>query len=68
MFYLGFPSRAVVEAYFHPEINRSRSRFSWNDPDMDALQDFLSEKIGWNREKFKSVVVPVIERFKAKEV
>lgn len=35
---------------------------------MEALQDFLSEKIGWNREKFKSVVVPVIERFKGKEV
>jgi len=38
------------------------------DPDMDVLQDYLSEKIGWNKEKFKSVVVPVLEKFKTKEV
>lgn len=58
----------MVDAYIHPEVNQSRSRFSWTDPDMEALQDYLSEKIGWNREKFKSIVVPVIERFKNKEV
>lgn len=58
----------MVDAYIHPEINQSRARFSWIDPDMDVLRDYLNEKIGWNREKFNSVVAPVIERFKSKEV
>ena len=35
---------------------------------MDALRDFLHEKIGWNRDKFNSVVTPVLERFKDKQV
>jgi DNA excision repair protein ERCC-5 len=64
----GFPNRAVVEAYNHPEINESRRKFFWSDPDMDALRDFLNEKIGWNRDKFNSVVTPVLERFKEKQV
>ena len=64
----GFPSRAVVEAYRHPEINNSTAKFSWLEPNLEALQDYLSEKIGWNKEKFKTVVVPVIEKFKNKEV
>ncbi len=66
--FAGFPNRAVVEAYTRPEVNQSRAKFSWADPNVDALRDFLNEKIGWNREKFNSVVVPVLERFKSKEV
>ena len=64
----GFPNRAVVDAYTRPEINESRAKFSWTNPNVDALKDFLNEKIGWNREKFNSVVVPVLERFRSKEV
>jgi len=56
-----------VEAYIHPEVNESRRQFSWMDADMEALRDYLSEKIGWNGDKFKSVVVPVLEKFKNKE-
>ncbi|XP_059352206.1 DNA excision repair protein ERCC-5-like [Daphnia carinata] len=63
----GFPNRAVVDAYKNPEVNESLGRFSWNEPDMDALRDFLNEKIGWNRDKFNSVVIPVLERFKDKQ-
>lgn len=66
--FAGFPNRAVVDAYIKPEINESRSRFSWNEPDMEALREYLNDKIGWNREKFNSVVAPVLERFKSKEV
>jgi len=42
----GFPSRAVVDAYIKPEVNQSRSKFSWVEPDLDALRDYLEEKIG----------------------
>lgn len=56
-----------MEAYIHPEVNESRRQFSWMDADMEALRDYLSEKIGWNGDKFKSVVVPVLEKFKNKE-
>ena len=66
--YQGFPSRQVVEAYTHPEVNESRRKFAWVDPDLDVLQEYLAEKIGWNREKFKSVVLPVLEKSKNKEV
>lgn len=64
----GFPNQAVVDAYKNPEVNESLSKFSWNEPEMDALRDFLNEKIGWNRDKFNSVVIPVLERFKEKQV
>ena len=42
----GFPNRAVVDAYIKPEVNQSRSKFSWVEPDLDALRDYLEEKIG----------------------
>lgn len=65
---IGFPNKAVVEAYLNPEVNKSRERFSWGEPDLESLRDYLQEKIGWNREKFNRVVAPVLERFKNKEV
>jgi hypothetical protein len=63
----GFPNRTVVEAYLRPEVNESRARFTWNCPDRDALRDYLFEKIGWNRDKFNSVVLPVLERFNSRD-
>ena len=63
----GFPNRTVVEAYLRPEVNESRARFTWNCPERDALRDYLYEKIGWNRDKFNSVVVPVLERFNSRD-
>ena len=44
--FLGFPNRAVVDAYLLPEVNQSRDKFSWMEPDLDALRDYLEEKIG----------------------
>ena len=65
---LGFPNHAVVEAYMNPEVNRSREKFSWSSPDIEALRDYLYEKIGWNREKFNGIVVPVLDKFNSAEV
>ncbi len=61
----GFPSRAVVEAYLKPEVNESRAKFTWLAPDEDTLRDHLSQKIGWNRDKFNAVVVPVLSNYNA---
>jgi len=37
---VGFPSRAVVEAYLHPTIDESQESFSWGEPNIDGLREY----------------------------
>ncbi|KAK0631928.1 hypothetical protein B0T14DRAFT_490382 [Immersiella caudata] len=57
---LGFPSPAVAEAYFHPEVDSSPEKFQWGVPDLDGLRQFLMATIGWGQERTDEVLVPVI--------
>ncbi|KAI1005349.1 DNA repair protein [Podosphaera aphanis] len=56
----GFPSQAVTEAYWQPQVNSDNEEFQWGVPDLERLREFLMATIGWCREKTDEVLVPVI--------
>ncbi|KAL2161551.1 hypothetical protein VTH06DRAFT_8113 [Thermothelomyces fergusii] len=56
----GFPNPAVFDAYLHPQVDSSTEPFRWGVPDLDGLRRFLTETVGWSRERTDEVLVPVI--------
>ena len=56
-----FPSRGIITAYLKPAVDTSRTRFSWARPDLDALQQFCADSLGWEREETARVVGPVLK-------
>lgn len=63
----GFPSPAVSEAYWNPEVDKSREEFQWGVPDLEQLRNFLMATIGWSRERTDEVLVPVIRDMNRRE-
>ncbi|XP_002967370.2 DNA repair protein UVH3 isoform X1 [Selaginella moellendorffii] len=58
-----FPSKAVVEAYECPQVDKSKETFSWGRPDLDLLRKFCFEKFGWTKEKADELLVPVLKEY-----
>ncbi|ESP01726.1 hypothetical protein LOTGIDRAFT_172483, partial [Lottia gigantea] len=58
----GFPSEAVVEAYFKPTIDDSLEPFSWGTPDLDLLREFGKKKLGWTKEKVDELIKPLLKQ------
>ncbi|EJK53123.1 hypothetical protein THAOC_27498, partial [Thalassiosira oceanica] len=56
-----FPSRGIITAYLRPAVDTSRTRFTWARPDLDALQRFCADTLGWEREETARVVGPVLK-------
>ncbi|POS87374.1 hypothetical protein EPUL_002670 [Erysiphe pulchra] len=63
----GFPSQAVSEAYWNPEVDKSKEEFQWGVPDLEQLRNFLMATIGWSRERTDEVLVPVIRDMNRRE-
>ncbi|RKF61688.1 putative dna excision repair protein [Erysiphe neolycopersici] len=63
----GFPSQAVSEAYWDPEVDKSKEEFQWGVPDLEQLRNFLMATIGWSRERTDEVLVPVIRDMNRRE-
>lgn len=62
-----FPSPAVTEAYWKPEVDSSPETFQWGVPDLDKLREFLMATIGWSEERTDEVLVPVIRDMNRRE-
>ncbi|EJK53385.1 hypothetical protein THAOC_27193, partial [Thalassiosira oceanica] len=56
-----FPSRGIITAYLKPAVDISGTRFTWARPDLDALQRFCADALGWEREETARVVGPVLK-------
>jgi 5'-3' exonuclease len=57
-----FPNPAVADAYWHPDVDKSTSPFSWKSIDVEGLRIFCWDKFGWNLEKFTQVTGPVLKQ------
>ncbi|KAF2110028.1 hypothetical protein BDV96DRAFT_501784 [Lophiotrema nucula] len=62
-----FPDPRVAEAYLLPDVDDDPQPFQWGVPDLDALRTFLSNQIGWSRERTDEVLVPVIKDMNRRE-
>lgn len=67
-FYIGFPNKAVIEAYFHPEVDQSKEAFSWGSPDLAALRSYTQQKFGWNQKKADDILLPVMKKLNDRKV
>lgn len=56
-----FPSQAIINAYSKPVVDKSDGKFSWSKPQIDGLQKFCAETIGWDQEETNRVVQPVLQ-------
>ncbi|KAH7106359.1 hypothetical protein BKA62DRAFT_686909 [Auriculariales sp. MPI-PUGE-AT-0066] len=57
-----WPNPVVRDAYYHPTVDSSEEQFKWGLPDLDALQHFLGQELGWSTEKVDELVLPVIHK------
>ncbi|KAG8908313.1 DNA repair protein rad2, partial [Tulasnella sp. 408] len=57
-----WPNPVVRDAYHHPTIDESTEAFSWALPDIEGLRTFLSEELGWSRNKVDETLLPIIKR------
>ena len=62
-----FPSQAVTDAYWNPEVDSTPEPFQWGVPDLDRLREFLMATIGWSQERTDEVLVPVIRDMNRRE-
>ncbi|KAF6264630.1 hypothetical protein COO60DRAFT_1292472 [Scenedesmus sp. NREL 46B-D3] len=58
-----FPSRAVLDAYLKPLVDRNTARFSCGRPDTALLQQFCRERFGWDQAKVDDLLLPVIRSY-----
>lgn len=63
----GFPSPAVTEAYWKPDVDSTPEPFQWGVPDLEQLREFLMATIGWTQERTDEVLVPVIRDMNQRE-
>ncbi|SZE99308.1 unnamed protein product [Blumeria hordei] len=62
-----FPSPAVTEAYWRPDVDDSKEEFQWGVPDLERLREFLMATVGWSRERTDEILVPVIRDMNRRE-
>ncbi|KZV90865.1 PIN domain-like protein [Exidia glandulosa HHB12029] len=57
-----WPNAVVRDAYYHPTVDTSEEPFKWGLPDLDALQHFLGQELGWQQGKVDDLLLPIIHR------
>lgn len=55
-----FPSDVVREAYLRPDVDHDETAFTWGNPDLDMLREFMRTHVGWPQEKSDEILVPLI--------
>ncbi|KAJ3092174.1 DNA repair protein rad2 [Quaeritorhiza haematococci] len=56
-----FPDERVAQAYLQPMVDESEVTFQWGMPDLDAIRDYLDEKLAWEQKKVDDVLLPVLK-------
>ena len=57
-----FPSRAVVEAYLKPAVDRSDEAFEWGEPQVERIVRWARERLNWDERYTADVLKPVSKR------
>jgi hypothetical protein len=56
-----FPSSGILNAYLKPVVDISETKFTWATPDLQCLQSYCAETIGWESAETDRVVNPVLK-------
>jgi len=56
-----FPSLGILNAYLKPVVDKSQAKFTWATPDLQGLQSYCAETIGWEMAETERVVNPVVK-------
>ncbi|KTA95773.1 DNA repair protein RAD2 [Nakaseomyces glabratus] len=62
-----FPSVFVADSYLNPEVDHDKTPFTWANPDLDMLRQFLYSYLGWPQEKSDEVLIPLIRDINARK-
>ncbi|VDO21802.1 unnamed protein product [Heligmosomoides polygyrus] len=54
---------SVVEAYFRPNVDKSREKFRWRKVDVERVRHLLYEKLGWDDERFEKQTLVALQRW-----
>ena len=60
----GFPDERVNDAYASPDVDETLTNFQWGAIDLDAIRDFMYEKVGWEAQKVDDVLIPVMKEMR----
>lgn len=63
-----FPNPLVVDAYYHPTVDKSEQKFEWGQPQLDSLRVYLTGAFAWSEEKVDQVLLPVLREMNSKKV
>ncbi|KAI9261880.1 hypothetical protein EDC94DRAFT_519331, partial [Helicostylum pulchrum] len=63
-----FPNPLVIDAYYHPTVDKSEQKFEWGQPQLDSLRVFLTGAFAWSEEKVDQVLLPVLREMNSKKV
>jgi 5'-3' exonuclease len=63
-----FPSRAVVEAYMKPAVDRSEEAFEWGEPQVERIVRWARERLSWDERYTADVLKPVMASYHTKVV
>ncbi|KND04377.1 DNA excision repair protein (rad2) [Spizellomyces punctatus DAOM BR117] len=56
-----FPDPRVLDAYFHPQLDTNPTAFTWGRPDLNALRDFMEDKLDWKQHQVDHIMIPLIK-------
>ena len=56
-----FPDQNIIDAYLKPKVSESLEPFSWGEPDLDGIRDFMEQKLNWSQGKVDKQLLPVLE-------
>ncbi|KAJ1972736.1 DNA repair protein rad2 [Dimargaris xerosporica] len=63
----GFPDPQVALAYQQPQVSQdAHATFVWGFPDLDALRDYLADKLGWDQVKADQLLLPIVQNMHRK--
>ncbi|GAA5811283.1 hypothetical protein MFLAVUS_004716 [Mucor flavus] len=62
-----FPNPLVVDAYYHPTVDKSEQKFEWGQPQLDSLRVYLTGAFSWSEEKVDQVLLPVLREMNSKK-
>ncbi|KAJ1979874.1 DNA repair protein rad2 [Dimargaris verticillata] len=63
----GFPDPQVALAYQQPQVSQdANAAFVWGFPDLDALRDYLADKLSWDQAKADQLLLPIVQNMHRK--
>jgi len=60
-----FPNKHVIDAYHHPMVDTNAIEFRCQRPNISQLVEFCRAKFGWDSEKVKKLILPVLKAYDA---